>query len=50
MATRLSEIPVLRYAKIYPLEVTVHSVRSEDDKTNNAVLLGADGIVAVSRD
>ena len=47
MATRLAQIPELRYIKIFPERLAASSVLSQDGKKNPVVEIGAEGLVGV---
>ena len=47
MATRLAQIPELRYIKIFPERLAASNILSQDDKKNPVVEVGAEGLVSV---
>jgi len=47
LATRLAQIPELRYIKIFPQRLAASNVLSRDGKKNPAVEVGAEGLVGV---
>ena len=47
MATRLAQIPELRYIKIVPERLAASNVLSRDGKKNPVVEVGAEGLIGV---